>query len=153
MISQVLMLIYSFDLLFFGHILFFIYSLFLMFSRHVQERVLKILKTDKQKLPEDRKASLLCATTMHEVEHLVSAENLLVVMWLLCIYDHCELHYLSVILVYATLSTKYYLPCIHFWRRLLPIKALASEHMLSGHGSWAWSLPPRRCCRARRTNM
>lgn len=46
--------------------------MFVMFQRHVQERVLKILKSDNKKLPEDRKASLLCATTMHEVEHLVS---------------------------------------------------------------------------------
>ncbi|XP_045596104.1 S1 RNA-binding domain-containing protein 1 isoform X2 [Procambarus clarkii] len=41
--------------------------------KHVQERVVKILKGDRKKLPEDRKASLLRATTMHEVEHLTAA--------------------------------------------------------------------------------
>ncbi|XP_068247368.1 S1 RNA-binding domain-containing protein 1 [Palaemon carinicauda] len=41
--------------------------------KHVQERVVKILKSDNKKLPEERKASLLCATTMHEVEHLTAA--------------------------------------------------------------------------------
>ncbi|XP_063585380.1 S1 RNA-binding domain-containing protein 1-like [Penaeus indicus] len=41
--------------------------------KHVQERVLKILKGDRKRLPEDRKASLLRATTMHEVEHLTAA--------------------------------------------------------------------------------
>lgn len=34
---------------------------------------MKVLKGgDRKKLPEERKASLLRATTMHEVEHLVS---------------------------------------------------------------------------------
>ncbi|MPC33458.1 S1 RNA-binding domain-containing protein 1 [Portunus trituberculatus] len=42
-------------------------------GRHVQERVVKILKTDNKKLPDDRKVSLLRATTMHEVEHLTAA--------------------------------------------------------------------------------
>ncbi|KAK7082641.1 Nucleic acid binding [Halocaridina rubra] len=41
--------------------------------KHVQERVVKILKTDNKKLPAERKASLLSATTMHEVEHLTAA--------------------------------------------------------------------------------
>ncbi|XP_076062229.1 S1 RNA-binding domain-containing protein 1 isoform X3 [Oratosquilla oratoria] len=41
--------------------------------KHVQERVVKVLKQDKGKIPEDRKASLLSATTMHEVEHLTAA--------------------------------------------------------------------------------
>ncbi|KAG7158514.1 S1 RNA-binding domain-containing protein 1-like [Homarus americanus] len=41
--------------------------------KHVQERVLKVLKGNRKCLPEDRKASLLRATTMHEVEHLTAA--------------------------------------------------------------------------------
>ncbi|KAK3857870.1 hypothetical protein Pcinc_035916 [Petrolisthes cinctipes] len=42
--------------------------------KHVQERVVKVLKGgDRKKLPMERKASLLRATTMHEVEHLTAA--------------------------------------------------------------------------------
>ena len=58
-----------------------------VFPRHVQERVVKILKSDNKKLPDDRKVSLLRATTMHEVDHLVSF-HLVLLHSSSCIYPY-----------------------------------------------------------------
>ncbi|KAL7639440.1 UNVERIFIED_CONTAM: hypothetical protein RMT77_009941 [Armadillidium vulgare] len=41
--------------------------------KQVQEKVSKIIKSDNYKIPEDRKACLLHATSLHEVEHLTAA--------------------------------------------------------------------------------